>query len=95
MDEASPPAPSEGARLDPARARGVLLILSAAALMVTYVETMIIPGLTRFQTFFGGAPLSSVTWILSAYLVVGVAVTPIAGKLGDIYGKKKVLTGVL
>jgi MFS family permease len=84
-----------GPRLDPARARGVLIILAAAALMVMYVETMIIPGLTRFQTFYGNAPLSSVTWILAAYLLVGVAFTPIAGKLGDIYGKKRVLVAIL
>ncbi len=81
--------------LDRSRTRAVLMILSAAALMVTYVETMIIPGLVRFQTFFGNAPYSSVTWILSAYLLVGVAFTPIAGKLGDIYGKKRVLVWIL
>jgi MFS family permease len=67
--------------------------------MVLYVETMIIPGLENFQTFFGQngalAPLSSVTWILTAYLLVGVAFTPIAGKLGDIYGKKRVLVLIL
>jgi MFS family permease len=86
--------PAEGA-LDASRRRGILLILSAAALMVTYVETMIIPGLVRFQTFYGNAPYTSVTWILSAYLLVGVAFTPIAGKLGDIYGKKRVLVAIL
>jgi hypothetical protein len=37
--------------LDRARQRGVLIILSAAALMVTYVETMIIPGIRSFATF--------------------------------------------
>ena len=98
MATASPPTwggNGAGARLDPARARAVLIILAAAALMVTYVETMIIPGLTRFQTFYDNAPLSSVTWILSAYLLVGVAFTPIAGKLGDIYGKKRVLVAIL
>ncbi|HUI38197.1 MAG TPA: MFS transporter, partial [Thermoplasmata archaeon] len=89
------PAGAPGDRLDAARTRGVLLILSVTALMVTYVETMIIPGLTKFQSFYGNAPLTSVTWILSAYLLVGVAVTPIAGKLGDIYGKKRVLIGIL
>jgi MFS family permease len=83
------------ARLDAGRARGVLIILSAAALMVTYVETMIIPGLLRFQTFYNDAPYTEVTWILTAYLLVGVAFTPIAGKLGDIYGKKRVLVAIL
>lgn len=89
------PPPAPGAALDPARQRAVLLILSAAALMVMYVETMIIPGIGQFRTFFDNAPLPTVTWILSAYLLVGVAFTPIAGKLGDIYGKKRVLVAIL
>jgi len=92
-------APGETHQLDPARQRGVLIILSAAALMVTYVETMIIPGLHNFETFYGSAsgpaPLTSVSWILSSYLLVGVAFTPIAGKLGDIYGKKRVMMYIL
>ena len=88
-------APSPGERLDPARARAVLLILSSSALMVTYVETMVVPALVRFQTFFDFPPFSTVAWILSAYLLIGVVVTPIFGKLGDIYGKKRMLLVVL
>jgi MFS family permease len=87
--------PAEVHPLDPARQRGVLIILSAAALMVTYVETMIIPGIHNFETFYDNAPLTTVSWILSSYLLVGVAFTPIAGKLGDIYGKKRVLVAIL
>jgi MFS family permease len=88
-------APAPADRLDPARARLVLLILSGAALMVTYVETMVVPALVRFQVFFGGPPISTVAWILSAYLLVGVVSTPIFGKLGDIYGKKRILVVVM
>lgn len=31
------------------------------------------------------------SWILTAYLITGAVMTPIAGKLSDTYGKKKVL----
>jgi MFS family permease len=87
--------PSGGDKLDPRRANTVLLILSAMALMVTYVETMVVPAIIRFDTFFDFPPISTVAWILSAYLVVGVAATPIVGKLGDIYGKKRMLVLVI
>ncbi len=57
---------------------------------------MIIPALTNFQSFYDNAPLTSVTWILSAYLaIIGVTITPLTGKLGDIYGKKRVLVPLL
>jgi MFS family permease len=69
----------------------VLLILAAMAIMVTYVETMVLPAFSNFETFFHVYSSSTIAWILSAYLLVGVVVTPIFGKLGDIYGKKKIL----
>ncbi|MGI0133301.1 MAG: MFS transporter, partial [Thermoplasmata archaeon] len=98
METARPPTPSSAEpehRLDPGRARSVLLVLSAMAMMVTYVETMVVPALNRFQTFFDFPPYSTVAWILSAYLLVGVVTTPIIGKLGDIYGKKRLLLVVI
>ena len=69
----------------------VLLILAAMALMVTYVETMVLPAFSSFESFFQVTSASTIAWILSAYLLVGVVVTPIFGKLGDIYGKKRML----
>jgi len=69
----------------------VLLILAGMAIMVTYVETMVLPAFGNFEQFFGVYDSSTIAWILSAYLLVGVVVTPIFGKLGDLYGKKKIL----
>src|SRR5271170_982100 len=76
---------------DPKYARNVLLILAGMALMVTYVETMVLPAFSNFESFFRVTDASTIAWILSAYLLVGVVVTPIFGKLGDIYGKKRML----
>ncbi len=95
MDQTSTsPGPPTSVLTDASRQRAVLVILSVAALMVTYVETMIIPGLPNFESFFS-QPLGQIAWILAAYLLVGTAFTPIAGKLGDIYGKKRVLVAIL
>jgi MFS family permease len=76
---------------DPRYARTVLAILAGMALMVTYVETMVLPAFSNFESFFRVTDASTIAWILSAYLLVGVVVTPIFGKLGDIYGKKRML----
>jgi MFS family permease len=77
------------------RARNVLLVLAGIGLMVTYVETMVIPAQVQFLMFFDQPPVSTASWILGAYLLVGVVATPIFGKLGDIYGKKRVLETVM
>ncbi|MCI4364734.1 MAG: MFS transporter [Thermoplasmata archaeon] len=83
--------PSPPPVFDRRYSRVVLGILAAMALMVTYVETMVLPAFSNFETFFQVRDASTIAWILSAYLLVGVVVTPIFGKLGDIYGKKKML----
>ena len=66
----------------------VLLVLTGVALLVNYVETMVIPGVPTIQKDFA-TTATIASWITSAYLIVGSAVSPLFGKLGDIYGKKK------
>lgn len=87
----SAPAPAAKAAYDPRYAATVLAILAAMALMVTYVETMVLPAFSNFESFFRVSDASTIAWILSAYLLVGVVVTPIFGRLGDLYGKKRML----
>jgi MFS family permease len=55
-----------------------------------YAETMLIPAIPDIIRDFQ-VSYSMSSWILTAYLVTGAVTTPIAGKLSDIYGKKKVL----
>jgi MFS family permease len=68
----------------------VLAVLSCIATMVMYAETMLIPAIPDLiKEFHVSYSMSS--WILTAYLISGAVMTPIAGKLSDIYGKKKIL----
>ena len=74
----------------PASAWKVVAILSSVATMVMYAETMLIPAITDLINDFN-IPYSTSSWILTTYLITGAVMTPIAGKLSDIYGKKKIL----
>jgi MFS family permease len=58
--------------------------------MVMYAETMLIPAIPTLINDFDVSYGSS-SWILTSYLIAGAVMTPIAGKLSDIYGRKKVL----
>jgi MFS family permease len=84
-----------GTPYDPRVARGALIVLAVMAMMVTYVETMVLPAFKNFVLFFDNAPATTVVWILSAYLLVGTVATPVFGKLGDKYGKKRMLLFVM
>ena len=90
-------ATESGTPAAPAVRRGavILLLLAAAALMVNYVETMLVPALPTLVAFFDGVPYTTIAWVVSAYLLVGVSTTPLFAKLGDIYGKKRMLVVVL
>jgi MFS family permease len=74
----------------PTYAWKMLAILSCIATMVMYAETMLIPAIPDLiRDFHVSYSMSS--WILTSYLIAGAVMTPIAGKLSDIYGRKKIL----
>jgi MFS family permease len=59
-----------------------------------YAETMLLPAIPDIIKDFN-ASYSTSSWILSGYLITAAIVTPLIGKLSDIYGKKKILIVVL
>ena len=68
----------------------VTAILSSAATMIMYAETMLIPAIPDLIKDFD-ISYSTSSWILATYLVSAAVMTPISGKLSDMYGKKKIL----
>ena len=75
-------------------AHKALLILAPIAIAVMYTEAMLIPSLPTIADDFN-VNSATVSWVLTAYLISGVIANPIVGKLGDIYGKKRVLVYVM
>lgn len=69
----------------------VLMLLAFIVVTVMYVEGMLTPSLPSIAHGFK-VSISQVSLVLSSYLVGGVALTPVVGKLGDIYGKKRILS---
>jgi len=67
-----------------------LAILSLIATMAMYAETMLVPAIPDLIKDFS-ISYSTSSWILTTYLIAGAIMTPISGKLSDIYGKKRVL----
>ena len=62
--------------------------------MVLYAETMLVPAIPDLINDFN-ISYSTSSWILTTYLITGAVMTPIVGKLSDIYGKKKILLIVM
>ncbi len=69
---------------------GLLLVMLLAALDSTIVAT----ALPTIVSEMGG--LTRLSWVVTAYLLAQTVVTPLYGKLGDLYGRKIVLqAGIL
>ena len=51
---------------------------------------MVFPALRTFQDAFGSSTAWT-TWILTGFLVSGAVLTPILGRLGDQFGKERLL----
>jgi EmrB/QacA subfamily drug resistance transporter len=64
---------------------GLLLVMLLAALDQTIVST----ALPTIVSDLGG--LERISWVVTAYLLAQTVVTPLYGKLGDLYGRKRVL----
>jgi EmrB/QacA subfamily drug resistance transporter len=68
---------------------GLLLVMFLAALDQTIVAT----ALPTIVGDLGG--LNHISWVVTAYLLAQTVVTPLYGKLGDLYGRKIVLQSAL
>ena len=71
-----------------------LAILSSTLLTVFFSETMLLPAIPEIIKDFN-ISYGTAAWIFSAYLIVAAVMTPVAGRLSDLYGKKKILLTLL
>jgi EmrB/QacA subfamily drug resistance transporter len=73
---------------------GVLVVLLMAGVSFALSQTLVIPALPDIAANVDASPAAA-SWILSGFLLSASISTPIVGKLGDVYGKGRVLTLVL
>ena len=88
----------EGIAIEPItisrRAWFTLALLSSTLLTVFFSETMLLPAIPEIIQDFN-ITYGTAAWIFSAYLIIAAVMTPVAGRLSDLYGKKKVLLVLL
>ena len=67
-----------------------LVVLAGAALAYALAQTMVVPALPDIQRTYGvGA--ADATWLLTIFLLTSSVTTPLLGRLGDMYGKERLL----
>jgi EmrB/QacA subfamily drug resistance transporter len=91
MEEAIRDQPSEAAP-----GRRVLIVIGAlmlTMLLAALDQTIVSTALPTIVGDLGG--LNHLSWVVTSYLLAITIVTPLYGKLGDLYGRKVVLQGAL
>ena len=89
MDARSPE--PEPAYLPHAEIRTIIIGVMLAMFLSALDQTIIATALPTIGAQFGD--LESLSWVVTAYLLTGTAVTPLVGKLSDIHGPRPVLLG--
>jgi MFS family permease len=57
-------------------------------------QTLILPAMPALVRELGASPVA-VSWLLTAYLVAASVATPLIGRLGDLYGRGRMLSAVM
>jgi EmrB/QacA subfamily drug resistance transporter len=72
----------------------ILAVLAVGGGAYALLQSLVVPALPTLQKDLGTTP-AGVTWIFTAYLLAASVATPIAGRLGDMFGKQRTLVVVL
>lgn len=74
----------------PSHPTAIIATLCAAGISVSLMQTIIVPLIPRLPDYLHTSN-DNAAWALTATLLTGAVSTPIAGRLGDMYGKRLIL----
>ncbi|MFC5833604.1 MFS transporter [Nonomuraea insulae] len=74
----------------PPRASTFVVVLAFSGIAVALMQTLIIPLVPELPTLLH-ASAADATWAITATLLASAAATPVMGRLGDMYGKRRML----
>jgi MFS family permease len=78
------------AHTSPSRARLELMVVGFAALAVSLTQAMLIPVLSTLPATLDTS-VGNVEWLLTSTLLVGAVAVPLFGRLGDMFGKRRMM----
>ncbi|MET7684959.1 MFS transporter [Streptomyces sp. NPDC005423] len=96
MDQPAPisAAPAAPAAPPTSRSRFTVPVLAFGGILMAVMQTVVVPLLPDLPRLTG-ASAGAVSWMVTATLLSGAVLTPVLGSAGDMYGKRRVLTGAL
>jgi MFS family permease len=74
----------------PSRPNAVVAVLALAGIVVSLMQTLVIPIVPELPKYLDAAP-SNAAWAVTATLLAAAVATPVVGRLGDMFGKRRML----
>lgn len=68
----------------------LIAVLAAAGISVSLMQTLMIPLIPQLPALLDTSPANA-SWAITATLLTGAVATPMLGRLGDMYGPKRIL----
>ena len=94
MPTSAAPLAAIGAHPERSSRQATFTVIVVAVMAYSMLQSLVTPVLPTIQASLH-TNQSTVTWVLTAYLLSASVATPIIGRLGDMMGKKRVLVAVL
>lgn len=70
----------------------LVAVLAFAGIIASLTQTLVVPLLVELPKIFDTTP-SNTSWVITVTLLASAVVMPVAGRLGDMYGKRPVILG--
>jgi MFS family permease len=84
------PSPGSTTSASPRNSKIVIVVLASCGIAVSLMQTLVVPLLPDFPRLLHTSS-SNAGWLVTAPLVAGAVCSPVTGRLGDMYGKRKML----
>ncbi|MGW0633215.1 MFS transporter [Streptomyces sp. NPDC002758] len=86
----APALSAESGRQAPPQPNAVVAVLALAGITVSLMQTLVIPIVPELPNYLH-ASASNAAWAVTATLLAAAVATPVAGRLGDMFGKRLML----
>ncbi|QIZ38486.1 MFS transporter [Saccharopolyspora sp. ASAGF58] len=78
----------------PPRSNTVVVVLAFSGIVVSLMQTLVIPLVPVLPALLGASAADS-AWAITTTLLAGAVATPVVGRLGDMYGKRRMLQVIM
>ncbi|GAA4095930.1 MFS transporter [Actinomadura miaoliensis] len=72
------------------RSGGIVSVLAVAGIVASLMQTLVVPLIGELPHILHTSPANA-SWVVTATLLAGAVTTPVIGRLGDLYGKRRIL----